>query len=176
MLNVHYELVQIVEGVPVAIVYGDIACGKSKILDSCLSMMGTADSDHSVKNCPDGQFTNLSSRTTLGIVYDDDVPACLSDKIMSVRSNVCSIPRKDDQTKDIISLGGALEDALLTEMPDVTAKVRAILPFEVPNRVQKLYSWLMLATLKVHYSNVWYCIARGEFWQILSAAPISTII
>ena len=99
----HYELVQTVEGVPVAIVYGDIACGKSKILDSCLSMMGTADSDHSVKSCPDGQFINLSSRTTLGIVYDDeDVPARLSNKVMKVFDQTSSIPRKDGQTKDVI--------------------------------------------------------------------------
>lgn len=86
VLNVHYELVQTIEeGVPVATVYGDIACGNSKILDSCLSMMGTTDSDHSVKSCPDGQFINLSSRTILGIVYDDeDMPARLSGKIMKV--------------------------------------------------------------------------------------------
>ena len=93
MLNVYYELVQTVEkGVPVAIVYGDIACGKSKILDSCLSMMGTADSDHSVKSCPDGQFINLSSRTTLRIVYDDeDIPARLSGKIMKVFDQTSSV-------------------------------------------------------------------------------------
>ena len=71
--------------VPVAIVYGDISCGESKILDACLSMTGTADSDHSVKSCPDGQFITLCSKTTLGLVYDDeDTPARLSGKIMKV--------------------------------------------------------------------------------------------
>lgn len=86
VLSVHYEMIQsLEEGVPVALLYGDIACGKSRILDACLSLMGTSDSDHSVKSCPDGQFIQVCSKTTLGVVYDDeDAPTRLTGKIMMV--------------------------------------------------------------------------------------------
>ena len=41
VLSVHYEgIKQLEEGVPVAILYGDVACGKSRILDACLSLNG----------------------------------------------------------------------------------------------------------------------------------------
>ena len=47
--------------------------------------MGTAESDHSVKSCPDGQFLKLCSQMTLVLVYDDeDIPDRLSGKIVKV--------------------------------------------------------------------------------------------
>ena len=66
LLSVHYKRIQrLEEGVPVAILYGDVACGKSRILDACLSLMGTADS---VKSCSDGQFIKLfPNNTWLGV-------------------------------------------------------------------------------------------------------------
>lgn len=100
VLSVHYEMIQsLEEGVPVALLYGDIACGKSRILDACLSLMGTSDSDHSVKSCPDGQFIQLCSKTTLGVVYDDeDVPTRLTGKIMMVFDSI-SVPYQGKMVK-----------------------------------------------------------------------------
>ena len=47
-LGTHYEM--LAEAVPVALLYGDIASGKSRILDAWEPLT----LNHSVKSCPDG--------------------------------------------------------------------------------------------------------------------------
>ena len=86
VLNVHYELVlQLAKGVPISLLYGDPGCGKTRIIELALSLLGTADSFHSIKSCSDGHFVKLCSRTTLGVAYDDESdPVKLSGKIMKL--------------------------------------------------------------------------------------------
>ena len=86
VLNVHYErILQLERGVPIALLYGDVGCGKSRIIETALSLLGTADSFHSVKSCSDGQFVKICSRTTLGLAYYDEADAPrLSGKVMKL--------------------------------------------------------------------------------------------
>ena len=49
---------------------------------------------------------------------------------------------------EMIKMGATLRNAYDDEFPDVIAKVREVMP-EVKTRVQRSYSWLITATLKV---------------------------
>ena len=52
-----------------------------------------------IKSCPDGQFIQLCSKTTLGVVYDDeDVTTRLTGKIMKVFDSI-SVPHQGKMVK-----------------------------------------------------------------------------
>ena len=53
VLNLHYEMVlSVAGGVPVALLYGDVQCGKSRSMEAALSLLGTQRS-HFLKRSPD---------------------------------------------------------------------------------------------------------------------------
>lgn len=83
LLNLHYEsLLPVVGGIPIAILYGDVQCGKSTATKVCLSLTGTQDS-HFLGRCPDVTFIRATTQTTLGLVLDDPTNhTAISEKIM----------------------------------------------------------------------------------------------
>lgn len=83
VLHVHYELLlQLVGGVPVGVLYGDVQTGKSTAMEAALSLLGTQES-HYRKRCSDVCFLRITSQTTLGLVLDDLTEASgLVEKIM----------------------------------------------------------------------------------------------
>ena len=84
LLNLHYEcmVLQVPDGIPVAVLYGDVECGKSRAMRAALSLMGTQQS-HFIKRCPDMRFMTMTTQTTLGLVLDDPTDAkAISEKIM----------------------------------------------------------------------------------------------
>ena len=83
LLNLHYEsLLPVVGGIPIAILYGDVQCGKSTATKVCLSLTGTQDS-HFLGHCPDVTFIRATTQTTLGLVLDDPTNhTTISEKIM----------------------------------------------------------------------------------------------
>ena len=83
VLHLHYErLLQLVGGVPVGVLYGDMQTGKSTAMEAALSLLGTQDS-HFRKRCSDVRFLRVTSQTTLGLVLDDLTQAGgLVEKIM----------------------------------------------------------------------------------------------
>ena len=67
----HYELLlQLVGGVPLGVLYGDVQTGKSMAMEAALSLLGTKES-HYHKRCSDVSFFRITSQTTLGLVLDD---------------------------------------------------------------------------------------------------------
>ena len=71
LLHLHYELLlQLVGGVPVGVLYGDVQTGKSTAMEAALSLLGTQES-HYRKRCSDVRFLQITSQTTLGLVLDD---------------------------------------------------------------------------------------------------------
>lgn len=83
LLHLHYELLlQLVGGVPVGVLYGDVQTGKSTAMEAALSLLGTQES-HYRKRCSDVRFLRITSQTTLGLVLDDLTQAHgLVEKIM----------------------------------------------------------------------------------------------
>ncbi len=57
--------------VPIALLHGDVQCGKSTIMEAAVSLMGTSTTKHLLKGSTDLQFLLISSQTTLGLVLDD---------------------------------------------------------------------------------------------------------
>ena len=84
LLNLHYECMvqQVADGVPIAVLYGDVQCGKSRAMQAALSLLGTQQS-HFIKRCPDMKFMTITTQTTLGLVLDDPTDAkAICEKIM----------------------------------------------------------------------------------------------
>lgn len=82
-LNVNYELVQSLEGVPVATVYKGVSCGISNILDACLQQKQLILTTQSIAVPIVYHFVFRNNPWHLA--YDDeDAPAHLSGKIMLV--------------------------------------------------------------------------------------------
>ena len=47
LLNLHFErLVKITGGVPIGLLYGDVQCGKTRIMECALSLLGTHNTPH----------------------------------------------------------------------------------------------------------------------------------
>ncbi len=80
LLNLHYEmLTKLVGGVPVAVAYGDVQCGKTRAMETALGTRET----HFIKKCSDMKFLSVTTQTTLGLVLDDPTDASMiSEKIM----------------------------------------------------------------------------------------------
>ncbi len=71
VLNLHYEnVLEFAGGVPIALLYGDVQCGKSKIMETALALVGTSTS-HLLKSCTDLQLIRACCQSTLGLVLDD---------------------------------------------------------------------------------------------------------
>lgn len=71
VLNTHYELVlDMAKGVPIALLFGDVQTGKTRVLEAALSLVGTQHS-HILKRCADTRFLKICSQSTLGAVLDD---------------------------------------------------------------------------------------------------------
>ncbi len=71
VLNVYYEMVLHITGqVPIALLYGDVQCGKSTIMEAALGLVGTTGS-HLLKSCTNLQLIRICCQTTLGLVLDD---------------------------------------------------------------------------------------------------------
>ena len=83
LLNLHYKsLLSVVGGIPIAILYGDVQCGKSTATKVCLSLMSRQES-HFLGRCPDVTFVRATTQTTLGLVLDDPTShTAISEKIM----------------------------------------------------------------------------------------------
>ena len=83
LLHFNYELLQqLVGGVPIGVLYGDVQTGKSTAMEAALSLLGTQES-HYRKRCSDVRFLRITSQTTLGLVLDDLTQAHgLVEKIM----------------------------------------------------------------------------------------------
>ena len=58
------------KGVPIAVLYGAAACGKSTAMRTALSLLGTQ-SSHFIGHCSDVTFFRMTTKTTLGLVLDD---------------------------------------------------------------------------------------------------------
>ena len=89
LLNLHYECMvqQVPDCILVAVLYGDVECGKSRSMRAALSLMGTQQS-HFIKRCPDMLFMTMTTQTTLGLVLDDLTDAkAISEKIMLPNRN-----------------------------------------------------------------------------------------
>ncbi|MCG8621784.1 MAG: hypothetical protein MJE68_07275 [Proteobacteria bacterium] len=72
LLNLHFErLVPVTGGVPIGLLYGDVQCGKTRIIEYVLSLLGIQNTPHYLKRCPDMKFMIATERTTLGLVLDD---------------------------------------------------------------------------------------------------------
>ena len=79
LLNLYYEsLLPVVGGIPIAILYGDVECGKLTATKVCLSLTGTQDS-HFLRRCPDVTFIRATTQTTLD---DPTNHTAISEKIM----------------------------------------------------------------------------------------------
>lgn len=83
LLNIHYEsLLPVVGGIPIAVLYGDVQCGKSTATKVCLSLTGTQDS-HFLGRCADVTFVRATTQTTLGLVLDDPTSHnAITEKVM----------------------------------------------------------------------------------------------
>lgn len=56
LLNLHFQqLLPVMKGVPIAVLYGAAACGKSTAMHTALSFLGTQ-SSHYIGHCPDVTF------------------------------------------------------------------------------------------------------------------------
>ena len=75
-------LLQVVGGVPIGVLYGDVQTGKTTAMEAALSLLGTQAS-HYPKRCSDVRFFQMTAQTTLGLVLDDLTEAGgLVEKIM----------------------------------------------------------------------------------------------
>lgn len=63
-------MLELAGGVPIAILYGDVQCGKSTIMETALALVGTSTS-HILKSCTDLQLVRACCQSTLGLVLDD---------------------------------------------------------------------------------------------------------
>ena len=83
VISVHYEAILLItKGVPIAILYGTSACGKSTAMETAQSLLGIQDS-HLISRCPDIKFLQMTTQTTLGLVLNDPSdPNAISEKIM----------------------------------------------------------------------------------------------
>ncbi len=101
VLNVHYEKVlQIAGSVPIALLHGDVQCGKSTIQETALVLMGTSHS-HMLKSCTDLQLMKVCSQTTLGVVIDDIHQRSREGNAVLRRQSHC-VPGWHNQAEDII--------------------------------------------------------------------------
>ena len=72
LLNLHFErLLPVTGGVPVGLLYGDVQCGKTRIIEYVLSLLGIQNTPHYLKRCPDMKFMTATEHTTLNLVLDD---------------------------------------------------------------------------------------------------------
>ena len=99
LLNLHFQqLLPVMKGVPIALLYGAAACGKSTAMITALSLLGTQ-SSHLIGHCPDVTFFRMTTKTTLGLVLDDPSEVrAIHEKVMILFEGQ-SIEQKDETIK-----------------------------------------------------------------------------
>lgn len=83
VMSLHYEMILEKEGqVPAAILFGEIALGKTCVTKAALSLLGVQEANF-ITCITDRKAHQLTARTTLGIVIDDPTdPQEVADKIL----------------------------------------------------------------------------------------------